>query len=52
LTWQGLAGLAYPCSPSVTVNCGYRYMKIYYDDSGFTYDMTDSGLHAGTGFRF
>lgn len=52
LTWQGMAGLIYTYSPSVTINMGYRYMKVDYDDGGFKYDMANDGLYAGIGFRF
>lgn len=51
-TWQGMAGLIYSYSPSVSVNFGYRYMKIDYDDGGFKYDMANDGLYLGAGLRF
>lgn len=51
-TWQGMAGLIYTYLPAVTVNMGYRYMKIDYDDGGFKHDMANDGLYAGVGFRF
>jgi opacity protein-like surface antigen len=50
--WQGMAGLIYSYSPSTTVNMGYRYMKVDYDDAGFKYDMANDGLYVGLGLRF
>jgi hypothetical protein len=51
-TWQGLAGLNYTYSKSVTANFGYRYMKVDYDKGGFLYDMANDGLYAGVSIRF
>lgn len=51
-TWQGMAGLDYAWSKSVTAKFGYRYMKVDYDKDGFRYDMANDGLYAGVGIRF
>lgn len=50
--WQGIAGLDYAWSKSMTMKFGYRYMKVDYDKDGFRYDMANDGLYAGVGMRF
>lgn len=52
LTWQGMTGLMYTYSPSTTINMGYRYMKVNYDDGGFKYDMANDGLYLGVAMKF
>lgn len=52
LTWQGLAGLRYASSDTVTPTFGYRTMTVDYDDGGFRYDVRNDGLYARVGIRF
>lgn len=51
-TWQVAVGLDYAFSKSVTGKFGYRYLNIDYDKHDFLYDMENSGLYVGAGFRF
>ena len=51
-TWQALAGVNYEFSKSIAGKFGYRYLYVDYDKDGFRYDMGNSGLYLGAGFRF
>jgi len=52
LTWQGLVGLRYAWSDTLTPTFGYRTMTVDYDDGGFRYDVRNDGLYAGVSLRF
>lgn len=51
-TWQAAAGVNYEFSKAIAGKFGYRYMSVDYDKDGFRYDMANSGLYLGAGFRF
>ena len=51
-TWQGIAGVNYAISPTMTARFGYRYLKIDYNRSDFLYNMATGGPCAGVGIRF
>src|SRR5437773_4488215 len=50
-TWQGIAGVNYAISPTMTARFGYRYLKIDYHRSDFLYNMATGGFYAGIGMR-
>lgn len=52
LTWQAQATLGYNFNENVFTELGYRYLETDYTDGGFTYDIAQSGVFAGLGFRF
>lgn len=52
LTYQLLAGVNWQFAKSWTAKAGYRYLYQDYNDHGFIWDMTSSGLYLGAGFRF
>lgn len=51
-TWQGLVGVDYASSKSLSAIFGYRYMKIDYDKGDFKYDVANDGLYAGATIHF
>jgi len=51
-TWQAILGVSYDFSRTISGKFGYRYLSIDYDKNGFLYDMDNSGIYAGAGFRF
>lgn len=51
-TWQGLVGLRYAWSDTLTPTFGYRTMTVDYDHDGFRYDVRNDGLYAGISIRF
>lgn len=52
LTYQILAGVNWQLARSVSAKVGYRYLYQDYEDNGFIWDMTASGMYLGVGFRF
>ncbi len=52
LTWavQGLAN--YQFGEKWSFKFGYRHMDFDYDDNGFVFDMAESGLLIGAGYKF
>lgn len=52
LTWQGLVGLRYTCSDSLSAIFGFRHMKTDYDQDGLQYDVQDSGPYLGVTLRY
>jgi hypothetical protein len=51
-TWQLAVGFDYEFSKSIAGKFGYRTLSVDYDNDGFRYDMTNSGLYLGVGIRF
>jgi opacity protein-like surface antigen len=51
-TWQAAAGVNYEFSKAIVGKLGYRYLYVDYDKDGFRYDMENSGVYLGAGFRF
>jgi opacity protein-like surface antigen len=51
-TWQALVGASYEFTKTISGKFGYRYLSVDYDKGGFLYDMANSGVYAGVGFRF
>jgi opacity protein-like surface antigen len=52
VTWQVYGGTGYNFSESVAASIGWRYIGVDYDQDGFLFDTTVSGLLAGLKFRF
>jgi len=52
LTYQLLAGVNWQFAKSVVAKAGYRYLCQDYQNNGFVWDMTASGVYLGAGFRF
>jgi opacity protein-like surface antigen len=52
LTYQLLAGVNWQFANRWTAKAGYRHLYQDYDDNGFIWGMTSSGLYLGAGFRF
>jgi opacity protein-like surface antigen len=52
LTYQLLAGVNWQFAKSWTAKAGYRYLYQDYQNNGFVWDMTSSGVYLGAGFRF
>ena len=51
-TWQGMIGMNYAFSGSLSVLFGYRYMKVDYDRDDFLYDVANDGLYTGVTMHF
>lgn len=51
-TWQGIAGVKYDFTRSISGNLGYRYLHIDYDKDGFLYDVDYKGGYLGVSFKF
>ena len=52
LQWQVLAGAGYQFNKLVSLDFGYRYLNVDYDQDDFVFDMAMAGPYAGVGFRF
>lgn len=52
LTYQLLAGVNWQFARSWIAKAGYRYLYQDYENDGFIWDMSASGLYLGAGFRF
>ena len=51
-TWNLQASIGYRVNESVSLELGYRYFDTDYSDSGFTYDIAQSGAVIGINFTF
>lgn len=51
-TWNLQASVGYRFNESVSLEVGYRYFDTDYSDSGFTYDIVQSGALIGLNFMF
>jgi hypothetical protein len=51
-SWNLQAGVGYRFSETVSLELGYRYFDTDYSDSGFTYDIAQSGALIGLDFTF
>ena len=52
IDWQVQGTLQYRYSDSVTLEVGYRYLAVDYDDDGFVFDIAMQGPIIGARFRF
>lgn len=52
LSWQALAMVQYHINDLLSVKLAYRYLDVDYDDNGFVYDLSTSGILLGLGFSF
>ncbi len=52
LDWQVLGTLQYRYNDSVTLEAGYRYLSVDYDNDGFVFDVAMHGPIVGASFRF
>ncbi len=52
LDWQVLGTLQYQLNDSVTLEAGYRYLAVDFDDGGFLFDVAMHGPIIGGSFRF
>jgi opacity protein-like surface antigen len=52
VTWQLYGGTGYNFSDSFALSIGWRYIGVDYDEDGFLFDTTLSGLLTGLKFRF
>ncbi|TIS72383.1 MAG: hypothetical protein E5W94_31050, partial [Mesorhizobium sp.] len=52
IDWQVQGTLQYRYSDSVTLEAGYRYLAVDYDDDGFVFDIAMQGPIIGARFRF
>ncbi len=52
LDWQVLGTLQYQLNDSITLEAGYRYLAVDYDDGGFLFDVAMHGPIIGGSFRF
>ena len=52
LTYQGILGVNWKASSTLTVKGGYRYFYQDYADDGFVWDMAAHGLYLGLGISF
>lgn len=51
-TWNLYGALGYQINDTVSVEVGYRAFDTDYEDDGFTYDITQSGLQLGLNVKF
>lgn len=51
-TWGGMINIAWKCSERTSLNLGYRYLYVDYENNGFTMDTYNDGIFAGITFRF
>lgn len=52
LTWQVFAGLGWQINPRVTIEAGYRYLAIDYEDGELEADLDLKGFALGVGYSF
>ena len=52
IDWQVMGTLQYRYNNSVTLELGYRYLAVDYDDGGFVFDVAMQGPIIGARFRF
>ncbi|CAN7182533.1 hypothetical protein [Mesorhizobium sp. LjNodule214] len=52
IDWQVQGTLQYRYSDSVTLEAGYRYLAVDYDNDGFVFDIAMQGPIIGARFRF
>ncbi|MCP4266573.1 MAG: hypothetical protein GY777_13535 [Candidatus Brocadiaceae bacterium] len=50
MSWHAILTAKYQLSEMISLNIGYCYLDIDYDDNGFVYNMATSGTAAGIGF--
>jgi hypothetical protein len=52
IDWQVLGTLQYHLNDSISLEAGYRYLAVDYDDGGFLFDVAMHGPIIGGSFRF
>ena len=52
IDWQVLGTIQYQVADYVTLDAGYRYLAVDYDDGGFLFDVALSGPIIGASIRF
>ena len=52
LDWQVMGTLQYSINDAITLDAGYRYLAVDYDDGGFLFDVALSGPIIGASIRF
>lgn len=52
LDWQVVGTLQYAIDDAITLDAGYRYLAVDYDDDGFLFDVALSGPIIGASIRF
>lgn len=52
LDWQVLGALQYQLNESISLEAGYRYLSVDYDNGGFLYDVAMQGPIIGGSIRF
>lgn len=52
MQWQALAGAGYQFNKTVSIEFGYRYLNVDYDQDDFVYDIAMAGPYVGVGFQF
>jgi hypothetical protein len=52
LDWQVLGAFHYQLNESITLEAGYRYLSVDYDNGGFIYDVAMQGPIIGGSIRF
>jgi len=52
IDWQVLGTIQYQVADSITLDAGYRYLAVDYDDGGFLFDVALSGPIIGASIRF
>jgi opacity protein-like surface antigen len=52
LTWQAFAGMGWKWTDTTTLEAGYRYLYIDYEDGGLDMELDLAGFVMGVGFQF
>lgn len=52
LDWQALGAIQYQLNETITLEAGYRYLSVDFDDGGFLYDVAMHGPLIGGSIRF
>ena len=52
IEWQVVGTLQYQLNDSISLEAGYRYLAVDYDDGGFLFDVALHGPIIGASFRF
>jgi opacity protein-like surface antigen len=52
LDWQALGAVQYQLNESITLEAGYRYLSVDFNDGGFVYDVAMHGPLIGGSIRF
>ncbi len=50
--WSAQATVGYNFTQKISAELGYRFLHTDYKDSGFTYDLDQSGFYTGLNFKF